>query len=184
MLAAAIAVLIIAGYALALWWLLRGEQPWTFACLIGLVGLALSLHLVLTSEYPPGLNEDEPKILRCATEALHKGDLFRESCIHIPYLLTNVFVAPLEPYLCANRWTTRSYSLVTGVLATPVAFATARAFGLAVAPSLAVGGLVAVLPWSLLYGRMMFGGELIFHQLLLLAALARLVWKQGGGRDA
>jgi len=184
MLAAALGVLIIAGYVLALWWLLRAEQPRTWVALLGLCAVALALHLVLSSEYPPGLNEDEPKVLKCATSALQRGDLFRESCIHIPYLLTALFVAPLEPYLGATRWTMRSYSLVTGVLAVPAAFAAARALGLSVAASLAAGGLVAVLPWSLLYGRIMFGGELIFHQLLLLAALARLVWKRGGRADA
>src|SRR5262249_13188502 len=69
-------------------------------------------------------------------------------------------------------------------LASPAAFAAARALGVGVGPSLVAGGLVAVLPWSLLYGRMMFGGELIFHELLLIAALARLVWQRGRWVDA
>jgi hypothetical protein len=49
---------------------------------------------------------------------------------------------------------------------------------------LTVAGLVAVLPWSIFYGRIALGGELIFHQALLLAGLARLIWMGGGAADA
>ena len=43
----------------------------------------------------------------------------------------------------------RSYSMLLSVLATPAAFAVARAMGLHVAAGLVAGGLVAVLPWAL-----------------------------------
>ena len=58
----------------------------------------------------------------------------------------------------------------------------ARAWACASRPGLVAGGLVAVLPWALYYGRISLGGELIFHQLLLLAALARLIWPEAIAR--
>jgi hypothetical protein len=183
-LAAAIGVGIVSGYVLALWWLLRGEQAWTYTALIALCSVALSLRVVVTTDYPAGVNEDEVKNLGCSIQALGWGSLFGESCNGPPYLLSTLFAAPLVPYIGATRWAMRSYSLVTGVLATPVAFAVARSMGLAVASSLTAAALVAVLPWSIFYGRITLGGELIFHQLLLLAGLARLVFADGGLADA
>ncbi|MGH7788425.1 MAG: hypothetical protein ACRERC_16265 [Candidatus Binatia bacterium] len=175
---------IVAGYALALWWLLRREAGWTFAALAALCGLSLALRLVYTGAYPWGFFEDEPKFLGCAIEALQRGTFFGESCIHVPYLFAALFQAPLVPLLGATRWSIRSYAHITSVLATPAAFAAARRMGLRVAPSLAVGGLVAVLPWAIYYGRAILGGELVFHQALLLAGLAGLIWSRGGWRDA
>jgi len=176
LLAGAIGAVILAGYALALWWLLRGERPATYTALVALCGLSLALRLVWTHDYPAGLNEDEPKNLRCSIEALQRGVFFGDSCNGPPYLLSAVFAAPLVPWVGENRWAMRSYSMATSVLATPAAFAVARAMGLRTAAALLAGGLLAVLPWALFYGRISLGGELIFHQLLLLAALARLVW--------
>ena len=169
---------IIAVYGLALWWLLRGERPATYTALVGLCGLSLALRLVLTDAYPAGLNEDEPKNLACTIQAVGRGQFLGESCNGPPYLLSAVFAVPLVPLTGPNRWAMRSYSMLLSVLATPAAFAVARAMGLRVAGGLVSGGLVAVLPWALFYGRISLGGELIFHQLLLLAALARLIWPQ------
>ncbi len=178
-LVAAIGAFIVAGYGLALWWLLRGERSQTYTALVALCGVSLALRLVLTHDYPAGLNEDEVKNLNCSIQAVGRGEIFSESCNGPPYLLSAVFAVPLVPLTGgANRWSMRSYSTVLSVLATPAAFAVARAMGLRVAAALVAGGLVAVLPWALFYGRITLGGELIFHQLLLLAALARLVWPQ------
>lgn len=169
---------------MALWWLLRREQPLTFIALALLCGLSLALRVVLTGGYPWGLFEDEPKFLGCALQALDARAFAGESCIHIPYLLTALFEAQLVPLVGANRWAIRSYSMMTSVLATPAAFAAARSMRLRVAPALAVGGLVAVLPWSIFYGRVALGGELIFHQALLVAGLARLIWMLGSAVEA
>jgi hypothetical protein len=182
-LAGSIAFAILAGYALALWWLLRREGAWTVVALVALCGLSLALRVVLSDGYPWGLFEDEPKVLACAVQALSRGTIFGESCIHIPYLLFAVFDAPLVPYLGATRWAIRLYPILTSVLATPAVFGAARAFGMRVGPSLAAGGLVAVLPWSLFYGRIALGGELIFHQALLLGGLGRLLAADGGAPD-
>jgi hypothetical protein len=126
----ALGLLIVLGYALALWHLLRREQPWTFTALAILCGASLSLRLVLTDAYPWGLFEDEPKFLGCAMRALAEGGIARESCIHIPYLLTALFEAQLVPFLGTTRWAIRTYSVVTSVLAVPAAFALARAMRL------------------------------------------------------
>jgi hypothetical protein len=69
--------------------------------------------------------------------------------------------------------------MVTSILATPAAFALARSVGWRILPSLASGAFVAVLPWALFYSRVFDGGELVFHQILLLAALARLILRRG-----
>jgi len=175
---------VIAGYALALWWLLRGERAWTVAALTALCGVSLALRLVLSQGYPFGLAEDEPKFLACTLEAVGRGEIASESCIHIPYLLPALFEVPLVPLVGLNRWSIRAYTTVTSVLAVPALFAAARALGLAVAPGLFAAGLVAVLPWSIYYGRISLGGELIFHQALLIAALAGLIWRKGGWREA
>lgn len=177
---ALVGVAILSGYGVALWWLLRREGPWTFTALTALCGIAVALRLVLTHGYPAGLTEDEPKFLGCAVDALERGQITGESCVHIPYLLTSLFEVPLVPLVGANRWSIRTYSMATSVLAVPALFAAGRAMGMRVAPSLLAGGLAAVLPWSIYYGRTILGGELIFHQALLLAGLGLLVWGRGG----
>lgn len=173
-----VAAAIIAVYALALWWLLRGERPATYTALVALCGLSLALRLVLTGSYPTGLNEDEPKNLNCSMLAVERGVYLGESCNGPPYLLSVLFAVPLVELFGPNRWAMRGYSTALSVLSTPAAYAVARAMGVRVAGALVAGGLVAVLPWALFYGRISLGGELIFHQLLLLAALARLIWPQ------
>ena len=144
--------------------------------------LSLALRLVLTDSYPVGLNGDEPKNLSCTVQAVGRGEYLGESCNGPPYLLSAVFAAPLVPLTGPNRWAMRSYSMLLSVLATAAAFAVARAMGLRATAGLVAGGLVAVLPWALYYGRISLGGELIFHQLLLLAALARLIWPEAIAR--
>jgi hypothetical protein len=180
-LAIVVAALIVLGYAASLWWLLRRESVAVVLALLALCGVSLSLRLVYTTDFPAGFNEDEPKILRCAYEDLMGGSLLGEGCTELPVLLNALFQAQLVPVLGPGRWAIRSYSLVTSVLATAVAFAAARALTFAVIPSFAVGAFIAVLPWSLFFGRVSIGGEMVFHQLLLLAALARLVWAERAG---
>ncbi len=180
MLAASLAAVILLGYTGSLWWLLRRESAATLAAIIGLCGICLALRVVESGRFPAGLNHDEVKNLSCSVPALERGELFSESCNGPPFLLSVLFEAPLVPLLGPGRWTIRTYSLVTSVLSVPAAFALARALGLGAAASLAVGGLIAVLPWSIFYGRISLGGELLFHELLLLTALARLVWAGGG----
>jgi len=98
----------------------------------------------------------------------------------MPVLLNSLFQAQLVPLVGPSRWAIRLYSLATSVLSSPAAFALGRGAGLAVGASFAVAGFVAVLPWSLFYGRIAIGGELVFHELLLLGALARLLFADGG----
>ncbi|MDX2170997.1 MAG: hypothetical protein SF182_28265 [Deltaproteobacteria bacterium] len=173
-----VAVAIVAVYALALWWLLRGERPATYTALVALCGLSLALRLVLTQSYPTGLNEDEPKNLNCSMLAVERGTYLGESCNGPPFLLSVLFAVPVAELSGPNRWAMRGYSTALSVLSTPAAFAVARAMGVRVAGGLLAAGLVAVLPWALFFGRISLGGELFFHQLLLLAALARLIWPE------
>jgi len=182
MLAPLLAGLIVAAYVAALGWLLREESAHAVLGIVALCGVSLSLRLVYTTDFPAGFNEDEPKLLACSYINLQNHNLFTEGCTMMPALLNVLFQGQLVPAFGPNRWAIRSYSTATSVLAVPAAFAAARALGLAVAPSLAAGAFIAVLPWSLFYGRISIGGELTFHELLLLAALARFIW--AGGRWA
>ena len=179
-----LALAIVAASALGLWWLLRRESRTTLLVLAVLTSLALAVRLAYTTDFPPGLNEDEPKVLYAAGLALQRGTLLAESNISVPVLMHALFQGQLIPLLGPGRWAIRAYSLVGGVLCVPAGFAAARALPLAVAPSLAVGGLIAVLPWALFYSRVMQGAELTFQQLLLIAALARLVFTAPAGDTA
>ncbi len=174
-------VAILLAYAAALWWLLRRETMATLAVLVALIGVAASLRLVYTESYPPGFDQDEPKVLYCAAQEMRAGHLAHEGCTGIPVLLNALFQAQLVPLIGPGRWAVRSYSMATSVLATPAAFGAARALGLAAAPSLAAAAFIATLPWSLFYGRMSLGGEMVFHELLLIAALAALVMRRRNG---
>jgi hypothetical protein len=180
MLAPLLTALILLGYAASLWWLLRGESVRVWVGLVGLAGLSLALRLYLTTDYPAGLNEDEATVLAGAMHALGVGNLFGAGPTGVPNLLTTLFEGQLVPWLGGGRWAIRTYSMATSVLSVPAAYAFARSLGVRVGPGLAAGAFVAVLPWSIFYGRVHQGGELLFHQLLLLTALARLIWGAGG----
>lgn len=183
-LAIGLALALCAGAALALWWLLRRERGATLVAVAALAAAALALRLLHPGDYPRGLNEDEPKVLAAAIGALRGGHLLAESTIAVPVLMHALFQATLVPLLGIGRWTIRLYSLVGGVLCVPAAFAAGRAMRLSITASLGGAALIAVLPWALFYSRVMQGAELTFQQLLLLAALAALIWRRGGWVEA
>jgi len=183
MLVVGLTLAIMAAYAGALWWLLRQETRPALLAVAVVTVAALAMRLVYLREYPPGLDEDEVKTLGCAVPwPIPPAVLLGETCTGNPMLLTALFQAPLVPWL-PGRWAIRLYSLVTNVATVPVGFAAARALGLRVAPGLGVAGLLATLPWALFFGRM-YLGEVVFHQLLTVAGLARLVFAGGGVVDA
>jgi hypothetical protein len=178
-----LAAAILAGYAVALWRLLRSETAaclWTIAVLSA---VALLLRLIEPRHYPGGLNGDEPLILYQAILAMQRGDLFGEGITGLPQLIPILFQAQLVPLVGAGRWAIRLYSIVGSVLSVAATFAVARAMRMRPISSLAAAAFVTFLPWSLLYGRISQGGELLFNQLLLLAALARLIWRDGDWRE-
>jgi hypothetical protein len=174
---------ILAAYMAALWRFFRRESWATWLALSVICAFSLAVRVAYTTDFPSGFNDDEHRLLGCANEALDRGALFGEGCTGIPQLLNVLFQAQLAELIGPGRWAIRSYSLFTSILATLAAFAVARAMRARVSTGLAAAGLVAVLPWSLFYGRISIGGELVFHQLLLLAALARLVWQRGEWSD-
>jgi hypothetical protein len=171
---------IVLGYVASLWWLLRHEPATAWVGIVGLSAVSLALRLYATTEYPAGLNEDEATVLGGAIHALASGNLFAAGPTGVPNLLTTLFEAQFVPWLGVGRWAIRTYSMTTSVLSVPATYALARALRLRVVASLAAAAFVAVLPWSIFYGRVHQGGEVLFHQLLLLAALARLIWAAGG----
>lgn len=179
MLAPALAISILVSYGIILWWLLRDEAASTLAWLVGLCGVALALRLVYTTGYPAGFNEDEVKILWCAIPLLRAGDLFVDDCTGVPVLLSAIFEAQLAELIGPSRWALRSYSMLGSVLSVAAGFAAARSLGLRPAPSLAAAGLLAVLPWAILYGRVHQSGDMVFHEMLVVAVLARFIAGRG-----
>jgi len=175
-----LALAILLAYGAALWWLLRREQVRTLFWLVVLAGASLTLRLVLLGDYPAGFNEDEPKILWSTVELLRRGKLLAQDATGVPALLSLLFEAQLAEWIGPTRWAMRSYSLLGSVLSVPAGFAAARSLGLRVSPSLAAAGLFAVLPWSILYGRVHQSGDMIFHELLIANALARFLRDRGG----
>ena len=174
------AIIIVTGYLFSIYWLLRGESRTIHLVLIALCFLGSSLRIVYPTSYPAGLSEDEPKRLHCTGLAVERGQLFGRSCTGPPLLFGAVFENPLRQIFENDQWAVRSYSIFTGILAIAVAFAVARALGLGVVGSMATATLYAFLPWTLFFGRIDLGGELLLHQLLLLAALARTIWGRAG----
>jgi hypothetical protein len=173
---------VVVAYGVGLWWwALRDASVSVRAALIAICAAALTLRIVYTTDYPAGLNPDEPKNLACSMHALERGEFFGMACNGVPYLLSTLFAAPLVPLLGFTRWSMRLYSVALSVLAPIAGYAAGRAMALDAIGSLVIAGLLAVLPWSIFFGRVSLGGELVFHQLLLLAALGRLIWREPAG---
>lgn len=181
--AAALALAILGGYVVALRRWLRAEAGTTRLGLALVTLAAAALRLYRSGEFPGYVTEDEAKTLAEAVDVLARGELlpfFRNAEIVFPVTLSVLFKATLVPWLGPTRWAMRAHSILCGVLAVPAAFAVGRAWGFRVAPSLALAAFVATLPWALFYGRVDLGMSIVFHQLLLLAALVRLVGGRGG----
>jgi hypothetical protein len=175
----AIALVIITGYAASVWWLLR-DQPRNTVLVIVLIAIAaLAVRLAGTNDYPAGLNQDESWRLATAMRLRRDGIVFATDGTHLPALLSIAFRAPLADVFGPTRWASRTYSLVLGALSPLAAFAAASALGMDVISALGASALIAVLPWAIFFSRVDCGGEMIFHQFLLIAALARIVWRGG-----
>ena len=174
---------ILALYGVTLWRLLRSESTTSLGLLLILTAIALLLRLVDWGSYPGGLNDDEPKMLYSAIAALKSENILGEGPTGLPELVPLLFQAQLVPLLGAGRWAIRLYSLICSVLSVGATLAVARAMRMRPISSLAAAAFVVFLPWSLFFGRISQGGELLFNQLLVLAALARLVWRDGTWRE-
>lgn len=170
---------IVCAYLLALWGLLRREPLRTRLALLVLTAAVFASRVVWYDVYPPGLHEDEPKLAVCSHQLWMGGRWRAEGCTGLPALLWVVFRAPLQEWFGPTRWALRAYSVATGTAAIPVAFALARRIGFDPWLAGAAAALLGFLPWSLFYGRVNFGGELVFHQFLLLAGIATLVFRSG-----
>lgn len=180
MIAPLLAAGILLAYAAALRWLLRGEDRRVLLALAALTALALGLRLLWMHDYPSGWNEDEPKALWSAILYLRGGRLLGEDATDVPALLGILFEAQIAEILGPTRWAIRGYSLFCSVLAVPAGFAAARSLGMRPTAGLVAAALLAVLPWSLFYGRVHQSGEMVFHELLLVNALARFLRRRGG----
>lgn len=167
-------------YGASLWWLLRLESKRTLWTLSALSLIALILRIIFIHDYPPGVNDDEVQTLRAAFAAIESGKIFALG-VEGPILPAVLFQVPVAIWLDSLFWGMRLYPITLSVLAIPVCFTIGQAMRFTSLASHLLAALVSVLPWSLFWSRMPWGGEIIFYQCLLVAAVARVIW-QGGGR--
>jgi hypothetical protein len=177
-----LSVVLLGTYTFCMWWLLRRER-WSTLCALLLltIGTAL-LHTHQVFELPPGLNDDEIKTLKSSHEFFGNRKIFVLAA-QGPILHAILFQLPLVWWTDSVWWAMRTYPIVLGILAVPVSFSVGRSLRFGTIPSFVTATLVAVLPWSLFWGRISWGGEIVFYQALLLAALGRILWCDGGRTD-
>lgn len=175
----ALAAAISLGYAYAFVWLLRDELPRTLAVLAVVLGCALALRCVWPAQYPNGWSDDEPQHFQSAQIAYASGHPVQPGTDGgVDVLTAALFAAPLAPLMpyVGKRAVIRGYAILASVLACAAGFVLARACGLCPVASLTVAALLAVLPWTIFYGRQAAeGGELTLNYLLLGTALVRLL---------
>lgn len=173
-------VLLCVGYLWSLWWLLRREQRGVWVGLLAFTAVALALRLYRVWDYPPGLNDDEFHTLHMANSALRGWQVFGVG-LNVPLFPTVLFSAPFTQWFDSVFWSMRTYAIAMGTLTIPASFAIARAMTFGVAPSFVVAALITTMPWSLFWGRFPSGGENMFFEALLAAAIARIIFS-GSGR--
>jgi hypothetical protein len=170
---------IFAAYFASMWVLLREENKRTLKLLLTLTIVAGALRLYRIMDLPPGMNDDEIKTLYDAVKFFNARSIFSEA-LQVPFLHSVLFQAPLTKVIDSTFWSMRPYPLLMGTLTVPLAFAVGRAMLLGVNPSLVAAAITATMPWGLFWSRISSGGEVLFCHALLLAALAHIIWRNGG----
>jgi hypothetical protein len=177
-----LSVIFLGAYIFCMWWLLRRER-WSTLCALLLLTIGTAwLHTYQVLELPPGLNDDEIKTLKSTHEFFGNRKIFVLAA-QGPILHAILFQMPLVWWTDSTWWAMRTYPIVFGILAVPISYSVGRALRFGITPSFVVAALVAILPWSLFWGRISWGGEIIFYQALLLAALGRIIWCDGGRNE-
>ena len=148
--------------------------------LLGVIVLAaVALRVAYPDRYPSGFNEDELHFFCQAVASYQIDSRLTQSLFSftdgVPTALQVLFGAQILQFT-TPRIAVRGYSCICSVLSVIVAFGVLRACGVRAAGAVTVAALVAVLPWSLLYGRTSQGGELVLHFYLVLWAVAVCCW--------
>jgi hypothetical protein len=177
-----LAIVLLIARILATLWLLRMEARGHLKGLFFLTLGAAVLRLLWIYDLPPGLNEDETKTLRQAMSSGSSTDMLLPG-IEAPILHAILFQLPIANGLKSLFWGSRLYPLVCSIIGVPLAFVIGRSLQFSARTSYLLTLLVTVLPWSLFWSRLPWGGEIIFYQLLLVAAVSRIIWRDGGWRD-
>ena len=146
-------------------------------------GGALLLRLVYPACCPPGFNPDEPQHASVAAYARSIDSPLFPASDGVCVLLAEVFQAPLRPWtpVIGTRLALRLPSMIGGAAAALLVFAVCRVLGLGVLASICGAVLYATAPWSLFFGRLSDGGELLWFALLLLLMLSRLAFAPRAG---
>ena len=174
------AIGIMLAYCAVMYCMLKAEKRAVWLALLLVMAVAGGLRVIFAGDYPPGLNGDELIHLLAAWQRFN-GKLPLASVspgagMHMP--LYAIVQGSLWWSGLTYWWAIRLWSLVGGVLSVGGAFAVLRAMNVRSHGALFGAGCVAVFPWSLLYGRVSLGGgQLIWHEMIVLWAIARLTWR-------
>ncbi len=177
----ALSCLAVLAYLVILWWQLHDEPKMPWLALLCLAALVLR---VIHQELPPHYYQvDEVDNVLWAQRALLTGHLTGTTDHYTAGLLFILFGAVPSfwfPDLPMGALV-RGYSVILGSLTPAAAYISLRALGGKGEGPWVAAVLLAVLPWSLWYGRQPLGGEIIFHSLILLTMIARLLRDDGAG---
>ncbi len=179
----ALSVLSVVCYIASVAWLLYAEGRRELVGVVILTILAAVLRLAWIYDLPPGLNDDEIKTILAAASSARFPGIFSPG-VEGPILHGVLFQLPVTMATQSLFWGSRAYPLALGILSVPLAFVIGKSYAFTVRSSFVLAALVAVLPWSIFWSRLPWGGEILFYQGLLIAALARILWRDGGLRDA
>ena len=162
-----------AWYAAVIWRMVRDEPFMYLAWLMMIVAGAVALRLVSTHDYPPGLYEDDIKNLLAAWMRFRgRHPLFSAGAglgvSMAAYAITQGTLWQILP----AWWAMHLHAMACSVLSVIGCYAIARALGQRGVVALFVAACVATLPWSVLYGRSTVGGEIVWHETIVLWVVA------------
>lgn len=147
------------------------------AAALGIIVTAVAAsRLYFCHFYPPGFYEDEIKDMHFARAAFN-GDVspfIASGGSGLPLLWYAITEGPLH-YVVPTWWTIRLMPIVCGVLSVIGAYGVVRALGRGALAGLFAAACLGALPWAIAYGLTSMGGELIWHELIVLWVLALCV---------
>jgi hypothetical protein len=150
------------------------ERPLTRFALLLIVLLGAALRLYRVYDYPPGLDEDEVKLLV-------------NVCFHPNRFALAPDVALIQCQLwhyLDTWWAIRLYPIACSILTPIGGFLVARTFGATKWAALLAAFAFAALPWSIIHGKVTYGGEVVLLLLLTLYACASTLKGLAGWREA
>ena len=175
-----LAAIILAAYAGAMVWALRGESRRTIAGLLALVLATCALRTVFLHQYPIAYAEDELKAYESSVSQSdpHWPGRVWLACTYQDEsaLLYTLSEGLPSRFGVGQFWAIRGYTLILSCLCVPLAYSVLRRVTTHRTSAWFSAASFVVLPWAILYGRVNQGGEYVFHELLALLAVVALLF--------